>query len=331
MQVPRSVIENYTRGINNISENGRAALAEMLGRVDFSQDVATVRAQVVQAMQTVCGASTDATAMLSNEFYDGLRTLELGEELGEQALSGRDPAATENAVRAFAGKLVDGKTDVFKNLCLERLDYECKVAAAQACLNNAMRDPNPPRFARVAFGETCDFCLMLASRGWVYHTEAAASHAHAHCDCRVVPSWRAQSVEGYDPNALYDQWQNAIDEKAARRAERNGTTEDAERRKIMDAYARSSKNAKARKRGGVASKRDVSYAASTRQARIIKSKIDEKSTKADVLDAMVKADDQWSKSNHPDEVYNDLNQYFRRKMDEYGITMADVIAYRKSH
>jgi hypothetical protein len=330
MQLPRNVIEDYTRGINGISERSRAALAEMLEHIDFSQDVATVRAQVVQAMQTVCGASTEATAMLANEFYDGLRTFELGEELGAQALSGRDPAATEGAVRAFAKKLDEGKVDVFKNLCLDRVDYECKVAASQTCLNNAKRDPRAPRFARVAYGETCDFCLMLASRGWVYHTEAAASHAHSGCDCRVVPSWKARSVEGYEPAALYDQWQDAIDEKAAKRAERNGTTPDEERKKIMDAYGESAKKAKRANRKN-APKRNVSYAASTRQARTIKSKIDEKSTKADVLEAMVKADDQWSKSNHPDEVYNDLNQYFRRKMDEYGITMQDVIAYRKSH
>ena len=330
MQLPRSVIEDYTRGINGISERSRAALAEMLEHIDFSQDVATVRAQVVQAMQTTCGASANATAMLSNEFYDGLRTFELGEPLGFDADSGRDPAATEGAVRAFAKKLDDGKVDTFKSLCLNRVDYECKVAAAQTCLNKAKHDPRAPRFARVAFGETCDFCLMLSSRGWVYHTEAAASHAHSGCDCRVVPSWKAQDVEGYDPAALYDQWQASIDAKAAARAERKGTTPAEERKKIMDAYGESAKKAKRANRKN-APKRDVSYAASTKQASILKSKIDERTSKTDVLDAMVKADDQWSKSTHPDEVHRDLNQYFRRKMDEYGITMQDVIAYRKSH
>jgi hypothetical protein len=329
MQLPRSVIESYTRGINGISESGRAALTEAFGRIDFAQDVATVRAQVVEVMQAVCGVSTDAAAVLSAQFYDGVRAIELGEELGAQALSGRDPAATEGAVRAFAKKLDEGKVDVFKNLCLGRVDYECKVAAAQTCLNNAKRDPRAPRFARVAYGETCDFCLMLASRGWVYHTEAAASHAHSGCDCRVVPSWKARSVEGYDPAALYDQWQDAIDAKAAKRAERNGTTPDEERKKIMDSYGESAKRAKRANRKS-APKRDVSYSASTKQARTIKSKIDEKTSKADVLAAMVKADDQLSKSDHPDEIYNDLNQYFRQKMDEYGITMQDVIDYKKS-
>ena len=47
-------------------------------------------------------------------------------------------------------------------------------------------------FARVPTGtETCTFCLMLASRGAVYHTRKTAGERgrfHRGCDCKVVPS-----------------------------------------------------------------------------------------------------------------------------------------------
>ncbi|WP_303050435.1 hypothetical protein [uncultured Slackia sp.] len=39
--------------------------------------------------------------------------------------------------------------------------------------------------------ETCMFCLMLTSRGGVYHTRKSAGewkHFHRGCDCKVVPS-----------------------------------------------------------------------------------------------------------------------------------------------
>lgn len=39
--------------------------------------------------------------------------------------------------------------------------------------------------------ETCTFCLMLASRGAVYHTRKSAGewkHFHRGCDCKVAPS-----------------------------------------------------------------------------------------------------------------------------------------------
>lgn len=46
------------------------------------------------------------------------------------------------------------------------------------------------RYARVPQGEeTCDFCLMLASRGFVYLTAESAegwNHTHRNCDCIVV-------------------------------------------------------------------------------------------------------------------------------------------------
>ena len=243
--IPRSYIENFTRGINAISAQAQSALDAALQGIDLTGDVADVRRQVVSVMQGICGTSTDAAAQLAAQFYDGLRYYELGETMGAQPTSGREAEATEGAVRAFADKLVKGKQDSFVNLLGDRVDYEIKVATSNTCLNNAKRDRRKPRFARVPTGiETCDFCLMLASRGFVYHTEAAAGHAHGGCDCRIVPSWKSQEVEGYDPEAIYDQWQDAIKAKAAERAERNGTSEADEMKHIMSQYGEAARRAK---------------------------------------------------------------------------------------
>lgn len=247
-QIRREYIDRFTDGINAISEDARARLADALASIDWTLDVAQVREAVVNVMQAYCSEATDVVAMLAAEFYDGLRAIEVGERMGALALSGRDPAATEGAVRAFAQLLVEGKREAFVARCSERLDYECKVAAAQACMENARRDRHKPKFARVpAGGETCDFCLMLASRGFVYASEQSASHAHANCDCRVVPSWKAMGVQGYDPDALRDQWRATVDAKAEERAERNGTDVDAERRAIYRSYAQSARNARKRR------------------------------------------------------------------------------------
>ncbi len=205
--IPRLWVSNYTAGINAISKKARETLADLLSAIDMEQDVATVREQVVPVMQGVCGTSTQGSAMLSASFYNGIRQYELGETIDATLDSGREPDATEGAVRAFAQKLVDGKQNEFVDACLDRVDYEVKVAAAQTCVNNAKIDPRKPRFARVPSGEdTCEFCLMLASRGFVYHTAVTASHAHANCDCRIIPSWESEEVEGYDPDELYRRW-----------------------------------------------------------------------------------------------------------------------------
>lgn len=69
---------------------------------------------------------------------------------------------------------------------------------------------NGRRFARVPTGaETCSFCLMLASRGFVYATESKAGDLakyHGDCDCAVVAEDNTVP-EGYDPDELYARYQ----------------------------------------------------------------------------------------------------------------------------
>ena len=228
-EIPRVYVDNFTAALNKLSQKTREKLAEALASIDMSQDVATVREQVIDVMQAYCGGATDMAATLAAEFYDGLRELAIGERMGALAASGRVPDATEGAVRAFAQALVDGDQQAFADRCLERLDYEVKRAAAECIEYNAQRDPARPRYARVPSGsETCDFCTMLASRGPVYRTERSAGaidHWHANCDCRVVPVFRSVAVhtgnggvvrrggtriEGYDPDALYDRYIDAM-------------------------------------------------------------------------------------------------------------------------
>ena len=211
MRIPRRYIEAYSSSLNEISERGRAAITDALAEIDLSGDVADVRALVTAIMQTHCGASSTVAARLAADFYDGLRA-RFGIEDGFRAEVDGDyePEATEGAVRAFAQDLVEGKPDSFIAKCADRLDREVRLSANQCVEHNARRDPKKPRWARVPTGpETCRFCVMLASRGFVYHSEELASHAHANCDCRVVPSWdkAKAAVEGYDPDyyrALYN-------------------------------------------------------------------------------------------------------------------------------
>ena len=67
----------------------------------------------------------------------------------------------------------------------------------------AQYDKSRPRFARVPQGPTCEFCIMLASRGYVYHSESAAGGGfksfHPHDDCMIIPSWGKQSLPDFRP------------------------------------------------------------------------------------------------------------------------------------
>ena len=83
--------------------------------------------------------------------------------------------------------------------------------ANETTSHNVGRDSKKgARFARVPMGgHTCMFCMMLASRGFVYHTEKTAGefgHYHSDCRCKVVAGFEGASVEGYDPARLSRAW-----------------------------------------------------------------------------------------------------------------------------
>lgn len=207
--VPRAALEYLTSQVNAVSAEAQAAVMRVLESIEWTpENVADCRAIVVEALRMVLPGFTAASAQASADFYDAVRELQVGEAMGATAVSGYDPDATEGAVRAFVQDIVDGKpVEQFNRKVADRVDYEIKRAANVSAAENAARDPLKPRYARIPTGgETCSFCLMLASRGFVYTSAGAASHAHPGCDCRIVQGYPGMEVEGYDPDALYSDY-----------------------------------------------------------------------------------------------------------------------------
>ena len=85
-----------------------------------------------------------------------------------------------------------------------------KQVGADTMLQNARRDG--AEFAWIPMGDTCAFCLTLASRGWQYQSKKAmknghAEHIHSNCDCEYCVRFDGKStVAGYDPEALQEKY-----------------------------------------------------------------------------------------------------------------------------
>lgn len=210
--IPRAYIDNFSAVINAVSADAQKRLANALERIEVD-DIAKARDEIIAVMDLILSPYTDDVAAIAATFYDGLRKW-FGITDGFYAVSEslRDPAATAGAVRAFMETQVKGMPrSKLNELLLERVDYEVKRSANECVAFNAKRDPMRPKWARVPAGaDTCDWCLMLASRGFAYLSDEAASHTHANCDCRIVPSWDKDkpSVQGYDPDLYYDMWKH---------------------------------------------------------------------------------------------------------------------------
>ena len=88
-----------------------------------------------------------------------------------------------------------------------------KRAGADTTLKNAIRDG--AEWAWVPHGDTCPFCITLASRGWQKASQKAlkgghAEHIHAHCDCEYAIRFDSRtSVAGYDPEKYLAQYNAA--------------------------------------------------------------------------------------------------------------------------
>lgn len=88
-----------------------------------------------------------------------------------------------------------------------------KRAGQDTMLKNALRDG--AEFAWIPSGDTCPFCIMLASNGWKYMSENAlknghAEHIHSNCDCTYMVRHTSNvNVRGYDPDKYLAQYNDA--------------------------------------------------------------------------------------------------------------------------
>lgn len=88
-----------------------------------------------------------------------------------------------------------------------------KRAGADTTLKNAIRDG--AEWAWVPHGDTCPFCITLASNGWQKASQKLlkgghAEHIHSNCDCEFAVRFRSDTtVAGYDPDKYYRQYREA--------------------------------------------------------------------------------------------------------------------------
>ena len=157
----------------------------------------------------------DVAAEFAAQWYD--HRAEQGGARLEQAITTTTykPESVDAVARYQAKKLAKGGDAAFAKACGEFARDDAFRSLNETIAANVGRDKDKGvRFARVPTGfETCTFCLMLASRGAVYHTRKTAGEFkrfHRRCDCKIVPGFGddpdAELVEGVRPKELYERY-----------------------------------------------------------------------------------------------------------------------------
>ena len=170
------------------------------------------RDELIEFLPRLTQLYGDAAAAAAAEWFEGLRAGAVGTPYEAVLADPVDDTQVAQTVRYAAGHLFTSTPDqalaVLSSATQRYVTYMSRATVAR----NVAHDPARPRWARVPAGaHTCAFCAMLASRGFVYHSEDKAGRFHDDCHCQIVPEWGRgpAHIEGYDPDAMHAMYEQA--------------------------------------------------------------------------------------------------------------------------
>lgn len=227
MHVDKSRLDAFRAAVSAQCEAARSLMETSIAgylRRNPGAPVADVREYALALADTTEYVYGQAAAAATAQLYD--QTAEsLGMDLDPAELSELEDAdQTEAVIRYQAGKLSRGDYAGFGAEVGRYLADRVLRTSWQTVIDNADRPRDRKlgiRYARVPTGRrTCGFCVMLASRGFVYRSKGLAGDLgpgvrfnsfHRGCDCVVIAGDGSTTVEGYEPDKMYEAYADARD------------------------------------------------------------------------------------------------------------------------
>lgn len=204
MYISDKVWTNYIAQLRKVNDKAAQEMFSYLANHEWSLNRQTKQAAIdyAFALATKYGEGAAAAAC---EMYDAI-----AQEWGRNVLQLAEPADT--ATYAETAKAINGTAKTGNiEIMADAVGRLVKMAGVDTTMKNAIRDG--AEWAWIPRGDTCAFCITLASRGWQKASAAAlkgghAEHIHANCDCTYAIRFDSNTdVEGYDPSeyrAMYD-------------------------------------------------------------------------------------------------------------------------------
>ena len=195
----------FSQQVQQVSNEAANAFLVAAREVDFTDwtRAAEMLREIVERVVDYYGL---ASSELGAQWYEYCRGLSIG---GEYTATVQAPNTT--AARAAANreidKLFDGKVDTNKLVTLlhDVVTDQVYSQSREIIIVNILDDDagSQSGYARVPVGDTCAFCIMLASRGFVYTSRKSALQTqtgqkyHENCNCVAVPFHEADTIPGY--------------------------------------------------------------------------------------------------------------------------------------
>ena len=206
--------KQWNRYISVLRELNNKAAEEMI-RYMTAHNITKVNGGYVLTRQER-NALIDYAYALATKYGEGAAAAaaEMYDAVAMASKANVPPAVPANtATYAEVAKAVNGTLKQNPEIVPSAIGRLVKTAGVDTTLNNAIRDQ--AYFAWIPRGDTCAFCIMLASQGWQRASKDAlegghAKHIHANCDCTYMVRFGDNLyVEGYDPSEYLRTYNNA--------------------------------------------------------------------------------------------------------------------------
>ncbi len=214
MLITKARLDRYRAGVDAYGDAAASYVEQYvrtLAEESHGAPVSELRDEAIKAIDEALSAFGDQASELALDLFE-----EIVSDYGIEPETRLDDVIphemVDGGVRYLARALVEGMSDKFARDVADLSRYYIHRSAFENMERNCER--NDLRYARVPSGrETCGFCFMLSSRGFVYRSEETAGGTHAyheHCDCVIVPGFKGlpwdEQIEGYDPDAMRGRW-----------------------------------------------------------------------------------------------------------------------------
>lgn len=211
MTVSKKVWQKYIDGLEKVSQKAKDLTMKYIETHDV--DSPEGREALIRYCYGLSVKYGEAASEFACQMYDAISELE------GAAVPTAEPA--EPATWSDTAKAVNG---TMKNLlrvevCGAAIYRLVKMCGQDTTLNNAIRDR--AYFAWIPSGDTCPFCLSIASEGWKRASKTAlegghAEHIHGNCNCAyAIKHDKDTDYKSYDPEAYQEIFDDA-----------DGTTEE---------------------------------------------------------------------------------------------------------
>lgn len=201
--VSRRAWNKYIADLRKISDKAAEEALEYIRRHPIStREEMQLFIEYAYALATKYG---EASGALACEMYDALASL--------SGVTVPPAVPAQTATYGDIAKAVYGTILTNPEITSSAISRQVKLVGVDTMQQNALRDG--AEWAWIPSGDTCAFCLTLASRGWQPASKKAiknghAEHVHANCDCTYAVRFSdGVDVEGYDPDKYYDMYQSA--------------------------------------------------------------------------------------------------------------------------